>query len=366
MANFIKKGTYLRIDFSDGKCYETSNCTEDLFQFVAENCNNEEILKEKLFYTKEEQSVANRLKNSKILIQRGASVYMKGVNELSIPSDFVEKILDAEESLNEAEINKYKNFWTLVGLNPDSRVCNNIFWFIRRWDMQIAPSGLIIAYRNVEIKDEGNSFSTEEAKDIIEKYYTAKYIDNVNPDNLEYKGMALSDTYKSLTTIKSPVYTDNYTHTFEIKIGQPVSMPREECDCVQENSCSKGLHVGAKGWLKDNYCGNVGIQCLVSPADVVAVPTIDNYGKMRCCRYLPVAIISYDNNGNVIEPPYDLSKDIEYLKNIQYDGKVNNNDVNNYTVVTMYQNREELYTSILNRLNGIEHDNNEEDLNEEE
>lgn len=358
MANFIKKGNYLRIDFSDGKCYETSDCTEDLFQFVAENCNNEEVLKEKLFYTKEEQSVVNRLKNSKILIQRGASVYMKGINELSIPSDFVEKILDAEESLNEAEINKYKNFWTLVGLNPDSRVCNNIFWFIRRWDMQIAPSGLIIAYRNVEIKDESSSFTTEEAKDIIEKYYTAKYIDSVNPDNLGYKGMALSDAYKSLTTIKSPTYTDNHTHSFNIKIGQPVSMPRTDCDCVQENSCSRGLHVGAKGWLKNNYCGNVGLQCLVNPADVVAVPTIDNYGKMRCCRYLPVAVISYDDGGNAIEPPYDLSKDIEYIKNIQYDGEVNNNDVNNYTVVTLCQSREELYTSILNRLNNIKHDNN--------
>lgn len=363
MVNFIKKGNYLRIDFPDGKCYETSNCTEDLFQFVAKNCNNEEVLKEKLFYTKEEQSVVNRLKNSKILIQRGASVYMKGINELSIPSDFVEKILDAEESLNEAKINKYKNFWTLVGLNPDSRVCNNIFWFIRRWDMQIAPSGLIIAYRNVEIKDEDNSFTTEEAKDIIEKYYTAKYIDNVNPDNFGYKGMALSDAYKSLTTIKSPTYTDDYTHSFNIKIGQPVSMPREDCDCVQENSCSRGLHVGAKGWLKYNYCGNVGLQCLVNPADVVAVPTIDNYGKMRCCRYLPIAVISYDNNGNVIEPSYDLSKDIEYIKNIQYDGEVNNNDVNNYTVVTLCQSREDLYTSILNRLNDIKHDNNKEDIN---
>lgn len=243
MANFIKKGTYLRIDFSDGSNYETSNCTDDLFQFVAENCNNEEVLKEKLFYNKEEQSLVDRLKNSKILIQRGASVYMQGINELSIPLDFVEKILDAEESANIEEINKYKNFWTLVGLNPDSRVCNNIFWFIRRWDMQIAPSGLIIAYRNVEIKDENTSFTTKEAREIIEKYYTAIYIDGTDPNELGYKGMALSDAYKSLTTIKSPTYTDNYTHSFNIKIGQPVSMPRTDCDCVQENSCSRGLIV---------------------------------------------------------------------------------------------------------------------------
>ena len=51
-----------------------------------------------------------------------------------------------------------------------------------------------------------------------------------------------------------------------------VTMKRDACDSVQENTCSSGLHVAGKGWLKRNYFGNNGLVVLVNPADVVAVP----------------------------------------------------------------------------------------------
>ena len=47
---------------------------------------------------------------------------------------------------------------------------------------------------------------------------------------------------------------------------------RDKCDTVQENTCSTGLHIGGRGWLKKNYYGNTGLACLINPADVVAVP----------------------------------------------------------------------------------------------
>ena len=37
------------------------------------------------------------------------------------------------------------------------------------------------------------------------------------------------------------VYTDNYSHSFTIKIGEVVSMPREETDSDSNVSCSRGL-----------------------------------------------------------------------------------------------------------------------------
>ena len=90
------------------------------------------------------------------------------------------KIIEAEEKGDEVELRKFKNFWTLVSLNPDSRVRNNLFWFIRKWDMQLTDSGLIIAYRNADIKEEAK-YSTKDVKWIIHAYYQAKYIDHNDP-----------------------------------------------------------------------------------------------------------------------------------------------------------------------------------------
>ena len=49
---------------------------------------------------------------------------------------------------------------------------------------------------------------------------------------------------------------------------------------------------------------------LVNPANVVAVPTIDGYGKMRTCEYFPVAIVDCDENGDIVEPEYNLYNDV--------------------------------------------------------
>ena len=69
----------------------------------------------------------------------------------------------------------------------------------------------------------------------------------------------LSELYLNLSDVEvSTIYTDQHTRTFEIKIGEIVSMPRNKCDSVQENSCSRGLHVAGKDWLKENYFGGSG------------------------------------------------------------------------------------------------------------
>ena len=82
--------------------------------------------------------------------------------------------------------------------------------------------------------------------------------------------------------------------------------------------------------------------------------TIDNYGKMRCCEYLPVAMVSYNDGGDLIESKVSLHSDINYLKEIKstlYKGEINNNDVDNYEIsVGNNLTREEMYDSILKRI----------------
>ena len=353
----FKRQKYLQIDFSDGSTYSTTECDDATWEYLKENQKNEEAVKLKFLSQNLYQGKAlmEKVKNSAILTLRGSSVYMLSVSELSIPEDFVVKILDAEARGDEKELTKFKNFWTLVSLNPDSRVRNNLFWFIRKWDMQLTDSGLIIAYRNADIKEEAK-YSTTDTKWIINAYYQAKYIEHKDPYliiiEVNKKKMNLGEVYDEIVNGgDSPVYTDKHSHSTEIRLGQPVRIAREDCDANQEHSCSRGLHVGAKGWLKQSYYGNVGLMVLVNPANVVAVPTIDDYGKMRTCEYFPVALIDFDTNGDIIESSYSLHDDVAYLQSLRYDGDINNIDVDGYEIKHTHTNREEMYDSIIASLN---------------
>lgn len=105
-----------------------------------------------------------------------------------------------------------------------------------------------------------------------------------------------------LFDIEGPEFTDFRTKSMVIKLGEPVSMDREDCDSDPNQTCSSGLHVGAPGYVRnfghrDAYI----IACLVSPADVVAVPKDYSYEKMRCCKYYPYSICEFDENHNIKE-----------------------------------------------------------------
>lgn len=274
----FRKHNYIQVAFSDGSTFSSTENADSLWDFLQahkdeEDAVKKELLKEELYQGKE---LLERVKASHVLTLRGNSVYMLDVSELSIPEDFVSKIIEAEENGDEQELMKFKNFWTLVSLNPDSRVRNNLFWFIRKWDMQITESGLIIAYRNADIKEEAK-YTTNQVKAVINAYYKEKYLNHKNPyEEVFFIGEQmknLGEVYDEIVNgADSPIYTDQHSHSTTITLGHPVSIPRGECDADQEHSCSRGLHCGAKGWLKKNYYGTVGLMVLVNPANVVAVP----------------------------------------------------------------------------------------------
>ena len=357
----FRQDSYLQIIYSDGNAFTSNDCTDEMWEFIGEHFTDEYAIRRKFRTEFEagEDSLKERVKNSDFLTLKGASVYMNDVSELSIPEDFVEKILEAEENEDYAELDKYRNFWTLVSMNPYPRVRNNIFWFIRQWNMKITDSGLIVAYRNAVLKHK--VYSPDEIKRIINAYYTEKYINHRNPYETELDGyrMSLGELYDNVVNpddCECTEFTDAYSRTTTIKLGQPVSIPRSDCDPCQDHTCSCGLHVASSGWLKDNYFGDVGLQVLVNPAYIVAVPPQDSYGKMRCCEYLPVAIIDFDENGDVIEPEIDLYTDIKYLESINYNGDMNNVDVDNYTLSNCFKSREDMYESILERLRNEQED----------
>ena len=342
---------------NNGEIISSSECTDEMFVNIYNNQTDEDYVKSILIPEfKNKQTIVAEKKNlmgdleySQYLTAKGSSVYLLDISELSVPEDLVEAILLAEKEEDEELIQSYLNFWTLVSLNPDSRCRQNLFWFLNKYGMTISRSGLFVAYRNVKIKKAGVSIDPKLANFISSEYARIKFISKKSPkDYLVLKTVDgyvltktscdntignLSDLYKQLSDVEvSTVYTDGYTGKFEIKLGEIVSMPREKCDSVQENSCSRGLHVAGKTWLKENYFGDVGLMVLVNPADVVAVPPIDDYGKMRTCAYYPVSIIEFDEDGDIIDTEIENGFEDDFIDKICYSGLINNNDINPYFV----------------------------------
>lgn len=279
----------LRVDdtvialFEDGSYLERKGCTDEFFKQVVNTPTEEEVYAlmcpehgEKIREYQEAVDVVDSIKNSKLLTMKGDSVYWEDVSQLSMPSEFVKAVLDAEFSNDEVKVETYRNFWTLLSLNPNEECRKNLWWFLNKWGLKLARCGFFIAYRNAI------------------PYETL-------PDGTE-------------------VYTDAHSGTTRIRIGEVVTMPRDKCDSDSSHSCSRGLHAGGAGWLKKNYYGSQGLVVLINPYDVTAVPYIDNYGKLRTCAYLPIEKAEFDCYGDVI--PFQQHDGFEtgYITKVIYEG----------------------------------------------
>lgn len=290
MQKVIKVDNKVTVFLENGEILERE-VTEDEFKKVIEAQTDEEVLK--LLCPEYQKSIEShnnaltlieKIQKSELLSMRGDVVYWEDVSCLSVPEELVKAIIKAEEEHNELKISTYRNFWTLMSLNPDERCRKNLFWFLQKYGMTISRCGFFVGYRNVDKTKEEN------------------------------------------------VFTDHHSHTFKIRIGEMVTMDRSKCDTVQENTCSTGLHIGGRGWLKRNYYGDTGLACLINPADVVAVPPYDSYGKLRTCAYLPMEIIHYDKNDDVIPLDVEDGFDCSYVTKVIYEGTMGTEEDSTYKI----------------------------------
>lgn len=233
MQKIIKIDNKVIVMFEDGSYCERSDVSKEEFEAIVKAESDEEVFtimcpehgKAVQEYL-DAKGMFDRIEKSNLLTLEGGVVYWKEVSELSMPTELVKAILDAEEQRDEVRIDTYRNFWTLMGLNPNEKCRKNLFWFLEKNGLIISRCGFFVAYRNV------------------------------------------------VPTKDADVYTDAHSGTTRIEIGKVVTMPREKCDSNSDVTCSRGLHLGARTWLKQNYYGSQGLVCLCNPADVVAVPKI--------------------------------------------------------------------------------------------
>lgn len=367
----IKIGDQLVVHFNN-KMYSKSfdiNQREKIYQFLlnADEKNEDDILKFKNFFRKElseeelknKQKIERQIEESKkfsdildlmqdiknnsheLLEVKENSIYLKGIN-ISMPELLVKEIIKAYDSDNNERLKALINFWYLCAMNPDPRARHDLFKFLSNHNLNLTPSGNFIAYRNVNVKKRGNEklekFITQEWLKIKrwkkspknymvfeEENINNYFISKTNNKNEKLIGN-LDELYQNIGDISGNIYTDNYTKTFEIKIGEPVKMSREKVDPDNTNSCSNGLHCGNISFMKANmgFFGNIGIVVLINPKNVTSVPIYDN-GKMRTCEYLPIALAELDDNNNIIDVDIDVfdlemventKEELDFIKNI--------------------------------------------------
>lgn len=283
--NIIRINNNVIVKLQDGTVLQKKMSDEEFKNII--NMTDEELLAS---FGNEIRVSLSEIKKSNILTIKGDCAYWLGISGYSLPVLLIERILDAEKKNDQRLIQTYKNFWTLMSLNPDSRCRENLFWFLDRWGLTIEKSGFFLGYRNVN------------------------------------------------RTNEKDVYTDAHSHTTRIEIGKVVCMPREKCDCNQDHQCSTGLHVAGADWLTQGYYGEVGIAVLVNPADVVAVPCDADYGKLRTCAYLPIGFVKYNTNHNVI--PYNVRDgfESEYVGRVIYEGLTNTDTDETYHLMVPTDN----------------------------
>ena len=213
-----------------------------------------------------------------------SSMFLKGTSD-PIPEFLAKRLLDYIGK--ELDVEPLVNFWKNVLLNPDKAVRQQLFGFLEHNGHPITDKGYFLAYKAVQV---ARKYDVETGEEIISVTYdgdTGERVEEVLSQSMTFK----------------PYHSGS--HGMVVKVGEPITMPREDCDSDPYVTCSAGLHVGSMEYVHDfGYSRGVILEVLVSPRNVFAVPEDYNNTKMRCCEYYPIAITNGNNENIYLESDY--------------------------------------------------------------
>jgi len=299
----------------------------------------------------------------------GNVVYFKGISR-SIPQLLVEKLIEvvdrAEDLSEDDEYQSLKRFFMWCCLNPRAEVSDELYRFLDENSFRITKQGFFVALRNV-VTLHG---SPELVHFISNVYNKVKAVWKKSPDNYtvflehgEYKLVhednlhtietrtmyeewceeeedyidcdpyeeefiyktdhgeeigKLTDLYLDLPNRKENRFTDDWTKTFDIRVGKVVNMPKEECNWSTQDCAAAGLHF-TSDQIHYVGCGDQSVLVLINPMKVVGI----GKHKGRCYEYLPIMTVPREEATSILhDNQFDtLQLDEEYaiheLSNIE-------------------------------------------------
>jgi hypothetical protein len=275
----------------------------------------------------------------------------------------VENIQDAINE--DEQFQSLKRFFMWCCLNPRAEVAHELYRFLQENSFRITKQGFFVALRNVvtlhgsnelvqfvsntynKVKAvwkkspysyhvflENGEYKLVHIDDIREEvseecsncdgsgyvYGDEEYNDCYNDDNEEceecdgsgeitryinkQKGEdlgTLTDLYLDLPNRAENRFTDDWTKTFDIRIGKPVTMPMDKCNWSTQDCAAAGLHF-TSDQIHYVGCGDQSILVLINPMKVVGI----GEHKGRCYEYLPIMTVPREEATSIL---HDLDFD---------------------------------------------------------
>lgn len=336
----------LTVVMNNGDVMTKSSCTIDDFIKIQEaqseamvialmrNVSTEEVKKElnQIHETEVILKSIHVLDRMKDFIVTEDSVRMVGINR-TMPQLLVKKFIiigekyahyendELQKALeNDVEYVSLKRFFMWCCLNPRAEVADELYRFLMENSFRITKQGFFVALRNVVSLQAENGDNTK-VQFISNAYNKIKAVWKKNPANYEvfndngyvlvesnkqnhgYNNHVgnLKDLYLDLPNMQENRFTDDWTKTFDIRIGKVVSMPMNECNWSTQDCAAAGLHFTAN---EIHYvgCGDTSVLMLINPMKVVGIGT----HKGRCYEYLPIMTVPRDEATKIL---HDLDFD---------------------------------------------------------
>jgi hypothetical protein len=278
-------------------------------------------------------------------------------NNSYLSSQEIADILDTND-----EFLAHKRFFLWCCLNPRAEVADKLYDFLNQNGMKITKQGFFVALRNIvvvhgsaELVDfvsnaynkvkavwkkspndytvflEDGEYKLVHNEDLYEskivqcdgcdgdgeywddeenRYVTCgecegegQYERAVYVEHGELIG-GLTEIYLDLPNIHENRYTDNWTKTFDIRVGQVVSMPIDDCNWSTQDCATAGLHF-AGHTAPYVLCGDTTVFTLHNPMKVVGIGT----EKGRCYEYLPFMTTTVQEADEIMN-----SRDFDFLQ----------------------------------------------------
>lgn len=358
----------LTVVLLNGEMLSKAGCTADDFDKVRNatseymvislfknGVNIEEVQKEVEKQKVIEAIVSNIdvLKRNPDFVVEENSVKLKGIDR-TIPQLLVEKFIyiiskyqkntdeDPDDTLfKDDEYISLKRFFMWCCLNPRAEVANELYRFLMENSFRITRQGFFVALRNV-VSLEATHGDNLKIQFISNAYNKIKAVWKKNPENFDLwhnngefkiidmtRGKAPSDDnvgwerlgnlkelYLDLPNMAENRFTDDWTKTFDIRIGQVVSMPMEKCNWSTQDCAAAGLHFTAD---QIHYvgCGDTSVLMLINPMKVVGI----GQHKGRCYEYLPIMTVPREEATKIL---HDLDFDTIELDEFYVEDQLEN------------------------------------------
>lgn len=223
---------------------------------------------------------------------------------------------DYDIDKKEEEYQALKMFWYKLSINPMEESREQLLKILKKYNVSLTRNGNFLGYRRILSKHAKN-------KDLVEfvskEYFKIKqwkkspsnyevFNDNGyvlvehNKQNHGYNNRIgnLKELYLDLPNLQEMTYTDDYTQTYDIRIGDVYKIKEEDIDLNKNGSCGGSLHVSlGRGYYNYDSFGDTDVLVVVNPTHFYKTDT-GCTGKFGVKQMFIACAVEIDEEGNYV------------------------------------------------------------------